>query len=84
MPSVDSLFDQALQLSPEDRAALAQRILDTLETGSEYLSEQECESLWAREIRARSDALARGELETFDWRVVMDRVRRRMIERRNS
>lgn len=84
MSTVDSLLDQALELSPEERADLAHRLLCTLSEGDESLSGEEYEAAWAEEIRARSDALARGEVISSDWRESLARVRQRMLERRSS
>lgn len=81
MSTVDSLLDQALGLSPEERADLAHRLLCTLSDWDESLSNEE--AAWAEEIRARSDALARGELVSSDWRESLARVRQRMLERRS-
>lgn len=49
MPDPAEVFEDALRLKVEDRAALAQRLLASLEE----LSEQEAESLWAEEAQRR-------------------------------
>lgn len=49
MPDPAEVFEHALRLKVEDRAALAQRLLASLED----LSEEEAESLWAEEAQKR-------------------------------
>lgn len=49
--STDELANEALKLSPRDRARLAERLLESLEN----LTEEENERLWAEEA-ARRDA----------------------------
>lgn len=52
------LLDQILSLPPQERAQLAERILDTLASKSAHAIEQMC----ADEADARLDAHERGEI----------------------
>lgn len=51
--NVIDLESEVLKLSPKDRARLAQRLLESLDT----LSEPEIESLWLEEAERRDQAL---------------------------
>lgn len=51
--NVIDLGFEVLKLSPKDRARLAQRLLESLDT----LSEPEIESLWLEEAERRDQAL---------------------------
>jgi len=56
MPDLTEVFEAALSLEVEDRAALAQRLLASLEE----LSEEEAERLWAEEAQRRLDEYRAG------------------------
>ncbi len=72
--ATDRVFRQALELEPEERAALAAELLASLEE-----SEDEVQRAWAAEIerRSRDAAEERGE----DWRVVLDEIRSGVLHR---
>jgi putative addiction module component (TIGR02574 family) len=55
------LLDEILSLPPQERAQLAQQILDSLAPASEREIEQMC----AEEAEARLDAYHRGEIEAL-------------------
>ncbi|HTF36977.1 MAG TPA: addiction module protein [Blastocatellia bacterium] len=55
------LLDEILTLPPQERAQLAERILDSLSTASARAIEQMC----ADEAEARLDAYERGEIEAL-------------------
>lgn len=75
MSTADDLFAQAQALPFSERAALAQRLFDSLEP--------ECldDAAWTEEIQARSDALHRGELPVCDWEQAIEEVRRQLPRR---
>lgn len=60
---------EALRLSPEDRAKLAQKLLLSLDT----LSEEEAEQAWLIEADRRARELDRGEVQPIS----ADKVRRK-------
>jgi hypothetical protein len=66
--ATDRVLRQALELEPDERAALAAELLASLEE-----SEDDVQRAWAAEIerRSREAASERGE----DWRVVLDEIR---------
>ena len=55
------LLDEILSLPPQERAQLAERILDSLAPESAHAIEQMC----AEEAEARLDAYHRGEIEAL-------------------
>ena len=59
--SLADIEDQARSLTPEERARLAEVLLESLQDTA--LSE--IESAWQREIEQRVAAYDRGELETY-------------------
>jgi putative addiction module component (TIGR02574 family) len=65
------LFNAALQLPPDARAALAGELLASLE-GTQVDSDREAE--WANEIRRRLDAYERGEVTAIPADQVLSRL----------
>ena len=65
---------QALELEPDERAALAAELLASLDA-----SDDDVQRAWAAEIerRSRDAAEERGE----DWRVVLDDIRASVLQR---
>lgn len=72
--ATNRVLRQALELEPEERAALAAELLASLDA-----SENDVQSAWAAEIerRSRDAAEERGE----DWRVVLDDIRASVLQR---
>jgi putative addiction module component (TIGR02574 family) len=60
MPTAKQLCDQASQLPPDERMALVDHILDTLDERDESLDAQ-----WAHEAEARLEAYRRGEVQAI-------------------
>ena len=60
MPTAKQLCDQALQLPPEERMALVDQILNTLDEHDNSLDGQ-----WALEAEARLAAYRRGEVQAI-------------------
>ena len=60
MQTAKQLCDQALQLPPEERMALVDQILDTLDERDSSLDAQ-----WAQEAQSRLAAYRRGEVQYF-------------------
>ena len=63
---------QARQLSPEDRARLAEVLLESLAP----VSSPSVEAAWEAEIRARIGAYERGDLELISAEDVFARARK--------
>ncbi len=60
MPTAKQLCDQASQLPPEERLALVDQILDTLDEPDSSLDAQ-----WAHEAESRLAAYSRGEVHAI-------------------
>jgi len=61
MPDATEVFKNALSLDVQDRAALVQRLLASLEE----LSEEEAERLWAEEAQRRLDEYRAGRAKAI-------------------
>lgn len=72
--SIDELEAAALRLEPRDRARLAERLLDSLET----LSPEENTRLWAEEAQRRAEAMDAGVLSSRPADVVFRDARSRL------
>lgn len=73
MTAVEQLYASALELSPEERAQLANLLLDTAEV-------EPGEDWWASiepEVERVEAAIQSGEMKTIPW----EEVRRRVAER---
>lgn len=69
---VEELTRQGLLLEPEDRARVAERLLDSIREPSS----PEIEAAWDEEIERRVAAFKRGEVEVFDAEEVFAEARR--------
>lgn len=70
--TLKELEQQARALAPEERARLAESLLDSLRDAPIA----EIEAAWNREIEARAAAYERGELETISAEDVFAEARR--------
>lgn len=70
-PEADKLFQEALRLPPEARAALAGSLIESLEE----TVDPDAEEAWAAEIQRRARELASGEVRPIPW----SEARRRII-----
>ncbi|HEX6084796.1 MAG TPA: addiction module protein [Thermoanaerobaculia bacterium] len=70
------LLDEALELPLDERAKMAAELLESL-----HEAEADVEEAWADEIRKRVAAARAGELQSTDWRTVLDRVEREVLGR---
>ncbi len=61
-PEVSDLLKRALALPVDERAALANTLLDSLETQS-----QSVEEAWDEEVARRMEALKAGNAVTVPW-----------------
>lgn len=61
-PEVTDLLKQALALSADERAALANTLLDSLETRDESVQEA-----WDKEVARRMEDLKAGKAVTVPW-----------------
>lgn len=66
MPTAKQLCDQALQLPPEERLALVDQILDTLDERDGSLDAQ-----WAHEAESRLNAYQSGKIQAIPLNEVL-------------
>jgi putative addiction module component (TIGR02574 family) len=64
------LFDAALQLSPEERAALAGELIQSLDTDVDA----DAEAAWSAEIHARLARVDAGLAKTIPWSEARRRI----------
>jgi len=64
------LLDAALQLSAEERAALARELIQSLETEVD----PDAEAAWSAEIHARLDRVDAGVAATVPWSEARRRI----------
>jgi putative addiction module component (TIGR02574 family) len=67
---LEEIASEALQLNVESRAALAKRLLDSLDE----LSPEECERLWVQEAARRYDQLKSGTARSASSEEVFARL----------
>ena len=66
------LLDKAMHLPVLDRAAVAEKLLSSLDTPDPAI-----DALWAKEAEARIDAYERGEMETVSVEDVFGKYEKR-------
>jgi len=75
MPTREEIVQQALSLSLEERAYVADVIEQSL--GSGEFATPDIAAAWMAEIERRARAFERGETSAEDWRTVISRLRSR-------
>lgn len=70
MPKLAEVLESALVLEPQERAALAERLLASLDD----VSEQETERLWAEEAARRLAEYRAGRADVIDASEVMEKA----------
>lgn len=73
-PEEETVIDQALRLPKSARAALAARLLDSLDTEVD----EGAAAAWADEIERRARRASSGESNGTDWDLVQARVEQRL------
>jgi hypothetical protein len=68
------LLEQALELPLDVRARMAAELLQSLSGSDECV-----EAAWRNEIRSRVASARAGEIESTDWRAVLDRVEKDVL-----
>jgi putative addiction module component (TIGR02574 family) len=76
--SADELRAAALALSSSERARLAQELLISLDHSGDH----DVDAAWASEISRRAREIAEGTVEPVDAELALDRIRRRLRDRR--
>lgn len=72
--AVQRLLDEAMKLSPEERATLARGLLASLPSVPEGTTE-EIERAWGEETRRRLALLEAGLVQTTPWEAARARLR---------
>jgi putative addiction module component (TIGR02574 family) len=78
MATADEVLADALQLSPDERARLAHKLLLSLE---EQEADPEAEAVWAQELERRVQEVVSGSVQARDARKFIEDVRARLRER---
>jgi putative addiction module component (TIGR02574 family) len=68
--AVKKLFEEAMRLDPEERAALTGLLIESLEPGSD----EGVDDAWLAEIERRMAELDSGEVETVPWEELRSRL----------
>jgi len=68
----EKILSEALNLTPEDRAAVLERLLATFQEPPDPALDK----LWAKEVEDRIDAYERGELGSVSAEEVLARIER--------
>ena len=71
--SEQNVFDAALELPEPQRAALAERLWESLDGGSQT----QIADAWATELRRRWDAVESGDAQLTDGATAMSEMRRK-------
>jgi putative addiction module component (TIGR02574 family) len=71
--SARELFEEAMRLTPEERATLMRLLIEALDAEAE----QGVEDAWRVEIERRMAELDSGSVETIPWDEVRARLHRR-------
>jgi putative addiction module component (TIGR02574 family) len=79
-PEVSELLKRALSLSADERAALANTLLDSLETTNESVIGS-VEDAWDQEVARRIEDLKTGKAVTVPWEQLHRELRAMVNER---
>jgi len=80
MTNRDQIVEQALTLTPEDRAYVADALEQSLSNGG--FATPEIASAWAAEIERRIAAYDRGEIQAVGAETAIERIRQQLVEHR--
>jgi hypothetical protein len=71
----ERILEEARKLSPDERAEIAEILLVTLDDNWR----REIEAAWNAEIGQRLAQADAGELESTDWRIVLDQAQKEVL-----
>lgn len=69
--SVDKILAQALQMPPKERAAVAERLIASLDSEVDW----DVEVAWQQEVQRRIEEINQGEVVCIPWEQVLHRLR---------
>lgn len=70
-PVAERILAEALQISPQDRAQIAERLIASLETDIDL----DVETAWQQEVQQRLRAVENGEVTLLSWEEVRAKLR---------
>ena len=73
--AVEKIITQALQVTPKDRAIIAERLISSLDTVADF----DVEVAWQKEIQRRVMEVDKGVVDCIPWEVVRERLRRNAV-----
>lgn len=73
LDNYDEILSAALSLSPDERAIIASRLLESLDPPNQ----KQIDAAWGEEIERRIREIDEGKVETIDGELVMERLRAR-------
>lgn len=74
--NADRLLEEALQLTPNERAKIAAQLLSSLDD-----EDEDVKAAWASEIARRASDAETDPDDEEDWRTALDDVRREVLSR---
>ncbi len=74
----DELKQQVLCLPQQERAALAEVLIRSLDDQNGMVSEEESRQTWTKEAQRRAEAHDRGETSSRDWEEFRDELRTKL------
>lgn len=69
--AVENILTQALQMPPQGRAMIAERLISSLDTEVDW----NVEVAWQQEVQRRIDEIDKGEVVCIPWEQVLHRLR---------
>ena len=70
--TIEKILEQALEMPPKDRAAIAERLILSLDVQTD----SEVEVTWQQEIRKRVAEIEKGEVVCIPWEEVREQLRK--------
>lgn len=70
--NTQAILEQALKLSPAERAHMAEQLIASLDEGSDI----DVEQAWQEEVQRRLQQIDHGEVQTISWEEVQRSLRR--------
>ena len=77
--STEELLAEALRLSRQERARVAEELLSSLEE-----PDDEVAAAWATELERRSREVAEGRVQTAGWKTVRAEILKELEQRREN
>jgi len=69
---VENILPQALQMPPKEQAAVAERLIASLDTEMDW----DVEVAWQQEVQRRIEEIDKGEVVCLPWEQVLQRLRK--------